>query len=126
VKIGAACEIKKSRIGKNSKVPHLSYIGDADIGENVNIGAATVTCNFDGFFKNKTVIGDNVFIGSDTMLVAPVKIGKGAITAAGSVISEDIPDNSLAIERNKQKNIENGALRFREKKEKQKKDTKGD
>lgn len=123
VKIGAACEIKKSRIRKNSKVPHLSYIGDADIGENVNIGAGTVTCNFDGFFKNKTVIGDNVFIGSDTMLVAPVKIGKGAITAAGSVISEDVPDDSLAIERNKQKNIENGALRFREKKEKQKKET---
>jgi bifunctional UDP-N-acetylglucosamine pyrophosphorylase / glucosamine-1-phosphate N-acetyltransferase len=126
VKIGASCEIKKSVIRKNSKVPHLSYIGDADIGENVNIGAGTITCNFDGFFKNKTVIDDNVFIGSDTMLVAPVKIGKGAITAAGSVISENVPDSSLAIERNNQKNIENGALRFREKKEKQKKDTQGD
>jgi len=120
VKIGACCEIKKSIISSNSKVPHLSYIGDAEVGSNVNVGAATVTCNYDGFFKNKTIIEDNVFIGSDTMLVAPVKIGKNAITAAGSVISEDVPQDSLAIERTKQVNIVQGAIKFREKKKNQK------
>ncbi len=124
VKIGACCEIKKSVIGKNSKVPHLSYIGDAEIGEDVNVGAATVTCNYDGFFKNKTVIQDGVFIGSDTMLVAPVAVGKGAITAAGSVITQNVPPHSLAIERNRQENIENGAVKFRNNKEKIKKDKK--
>lgn len=122
VKIGACCEIKKSKIASNSKVPHLSYIGDAEIGENVNIGAGTVTCNYDGFMKNRTVIEDGVFIGSDTMLVAPVKIGKGAITAAGSAISMDVPCDSLAIERTSQVNIKDGAVRFREKKQKQKKE----
>lgn len=121
VKIGACCEIKKSRISNNSKVPHLSYIGDAQIGSGVNIGAGTITCNYDGFLKNKTIIEDGVFIGSDTMLIAPVKIGKGAITAAGSAIVEDVPDDCLAIERSRQANIENGAVKFREKKEKQKK-----
>lgn len=120
VKIGACCEIKKSKISDNSKIPHLSYIGDADIGSGVNVGAGTITCNYDGFFKNKTIVEDNVFIGSDTMLVAPVKIGKGAITAAGAAISEDVPPDSIAVERNKQINIEGGALRFRQKKEKQK------
>jgi bifunctional UDP-N-acetylglucosamine pyrophosphorylase/glucosamine-1-phosphate N-acetyltransferase len=120
VKIGACCEIKKSKISGNSKVPHLSYIGDAQIGAGVNIGAGTITCNYDGFLKNKTVIEDGVFIGSDTMLIAPVRIGKGAITAAGSVIVEDVPPDCLAIERSKQANIEAGAVKFREKKEKQK------
>ena len=122
VKIGACCEIKKSFIASGSKVPHLSYIGDAEIGENVNIGAGTITCNYDGFLKNKTVIEDEVFIGSDTMLVAPVRIGKGAITAAGSAIGTDVPPDSLAIERTPQANIEDGAVRFREKKLKQKKE----
>ena len=120
VKIGACCEIKKSRISNGSKVPHLSYIGDAQIGADVNIGAGTITCNYDGFLKNKTIIEDGVFIGSDTMLVAPVRIGKGAITAAGSAIVEDVPGDCLAIERSKQANIESGAIKFREKKEKQK------
>jgi len=120
VKIGACCEIKKSKIAGNSKIPHLSYIGDAEIGSGVNVGAGTITCNYDGFFKNKTVIEDNVFIGSDTMLVAPVKIGRGAITAAGSSISEDVPPQSIAVERNRQVNIEDGAVRFRDKKQKQK------
>lgn len=120
VKIGACCEIKKSKISNGSKVPHLSYIGDAQIGTGVNIGAGTITCNYDGFLKNKTVIEDGVFIGSDTMLVAPVRIGKGAITAAGSSIVEDVPADCLAIERCKQANIESGAIKFREKKEKQK------
>jgi bifunctional UDP-N-acetylglucosamine pyrophosphorylase / glucosamine-1-phosphate N-acetyltransferase len=120
VKIGACCEIKKARISDDSKVPHLSYIGDAQIGSGVNIGAGTITCNYDGFLKNKTIIEDGVFIGSDTMLVAPVKIGKGAITAAGSAIVEDVPGDCLAIERSRQANIESGAIKFREKKEKQK------
>jgi bifunctional UDP-N-acetylglucosamine pyrophosphorylase / glucosamine-1-phosphate N-acetyltransferase len=122
VKIGACCEIKKSKISGNSKVPHLSYIGDAQIGTGVNIGAGTITCNYDGFLKNRTVIEDGVFIGSDTMLVAPVNIGKGAITAAGSAIVEDVPADCLAIERSKQANIEAGAVKFREKKEKQKRE----
>ena len=120
VKIGACCEIKKSVIGDGSKVPHLSYIGDAEIGRGVNVGAATVTCNYDGFFKNKTVIEDDVFIGSDTMLVAPVRLGRGSITAAGSVISQDVPADGLAIERNRQENIKDGAARFRNKRKKEK------
>ncbi len=113
VKIGAFCEIKKSDIASGSKVPHLSYIGDTRIGSGVNIGASSVTVNYDGFKKSKTIIGDDVFIGSDTMLIAPVKIGKGAIVAAGSVIYQDVPSNSLAIERGKQKNIKNGAVRYK-------------
>jgi bifunctional UDP-N-acetylglucosamine pyrophosphorylase / glucosamine-1-phosphate N-acetyltransferase len=98
-KAGAYVEIKKSIVGKGSKVPHLSYIGDAEIGENVNIGAGTITCNYDGETgkKSKTVIGDDVLIGSDTMLVAPVKVGDGAVTGAGSVVSRDLPPNQVAI-----------------------------
>ena len=115
VKIGAFCEIKKSDIAHGSKVPHLSYIGDTEIGSGVNIGASSVTVNYDGFKKSKTIIEDDVFIGSDTMLIAPVKIGKGAIVAAGSVIYKDVPSNSLAIERGKQKNIKDGASRYRDK-----------
>lgn len=120
VKIGAFCEVKKSSIDKNSKLPHLSYVGDTEIGKRVNIGASSVTLNYNGFTKSKTIIEDDVFIGSDTMLVAPVRIGKGSIVAAGSVISKDIPPNSLAIERGNQKNIKDGAIRYRERKKKQK------
>ena len=120
VKIGGFCEVKKSRVGKNSKIPHLTYIGDTEIGNNVNIGASSVTCNYDGYRKNKTVIGNNVFIGSDTMLVPPVEIGNGAIVAAGSVITENVPDNSLAIARNTQVNVEGGAAKYRAKKEMEK------
>ncbi|MBA7695308.1 Bifunctional protein GlmU [subsurface metagenome] len=116
VKIGAFCEIKKSKIARGSKVPHLNYIGDAEIGSGVNIGASSVTVNYDGFKKSRTIIEDDVFIGSDTMLIAPVKIGKGAIIAAGSVIYQDVPPNSLAIERGKQKNIKDGAVRYRDRK----------
>ena len=116
VKIGAFCEIKKSEIARGSKVPHLSYIGDTEIGSGVNIGASSVTVNYDGFKKSKTIIGDDVFIGSDTMLIAPVKIGKGAIIAAGSVIYQDVPSNSMAIERGEQKNIKDGAVRYRDRK----------
>ncbi len=104
-KVGSFCEIKKSVIREGAKVPHLSYVGDADIGANANVGAGTITCNYDGFNKHKTVVGEGSFIGSDTMLVAPVKIGKNATTGAGSVISKDVPDGALAIERSDQKNI---------------------
>ena len=98
-------EIKKSEIGDGSKVPHLSYIGDASLGKEVNIGAGSITCNYDGINKHRTVIGDNVFIGSDSMLVAPIVIGKGSTTAAGSTITKDVEEFSLAIERNQQKTI---------------------
>jgi bifunctional UDP-N-acetylglucosamine pyrophosphorylase/glucosamine-1-phosphate N-acetyltransferase len=98
-KAGTYVEVKKSVIGKGSKVPHLSYIGDAEIGSNVNIGAGTITCNYDGETgkKSKTVIGDDVLIGSDTMLVAPVKVGDGAVTGAGSVVSRDLPPGQVAV-----------------------------
>ncbi len=105
-KAGSFVEIKGSRVGKGSKVPHLSYVGDADIGRGVNVGAATVTVNYDGWDKHRTVIGDDVKIGSDTMLVAPVRVGKGAMTGAGSVITKDVPPGALGIERSEQRNVE--------------------
>ncbi|MDO8886301.1 bifunctional UDP-N-acetylglucosamine diphosphorylase/glucosamine-1-phosphate N-acetyltransferase GlmU [Candidatus Oleimmundimicrobium sp.] len=104
-KIGAFVEIKKSEVGVDSKVSHLSYIGDATIGNNVNIGAGSITCNYDGVEKHKTIIEDDVFIGSDTMLIAPLKVHKGAMTGAGSAITSDVPAGSLAIERSKQRTI---------------------
>ncbi len=93
--VGNFVEVKKSRIGRGTKAMHLSYLGDATIGENTNIGAGTVTCNYDGKHKNPTVIEDNVRIGSDTMLVAPVRVGSGSVTAAGSVVTEDVPPNTM-------------------------------
>ena len=107
VKIGNFVETKKSKIKSNSKVNHLSYIGDSEIGKNTNIGAGTITCNYDGFKKNKTIISDNVFIGSNTSLVAPVKINKKSIVGAGSVITKDVKEKSLALERSEQEEIEN-------------------
>ena len=107
VKIGNFVETKKSKIKKNSKVNHLSYIGDTLIGKNSNIGAGTITCNYDGVKKNKTTISDNVFIGSNSSLVAPIKINKNAVVGAGSVITEDVKENSLSIERSEQEEIEN-------------------
>ena len=92
-------------MGKGSKVPHLSYVGDATIGDEVNVGAGTVTVNYDGFAKHPTVIGDQAHIGSDTMLVAPVKVGKKAWTGAGSVITKDVPAGALAVERGEQRNV---------------------
>ncbi|TET49838.1 MAG: UDP-N-acetylglucosamine diphosphorylase/glucosamine-1-phosphate N-acetyltransferase, partial [Actinomycetota bacterium] len=118
VKIGAFCEVKKSIIEDGSKVPHLSYVGDTDIGKGVNIGASSVTVNYNGFSKSRTIIEDDVFIGSDTMLIAPVRIGRGAIVAAGSVITRDVGENVMAIERAKQKNIRNGAVKYRNRKNK--------
>ena len=114
-KIGNFVEIKKSKIGRGSKVPHLSYVGDATLGRNVNIGAGTITCNYDGVDKHRTLIEDNVFIGSDTMLVAPIKVGKGATTGAGSTISKDVPSGSLAIGRARQTNINDWKRKTKEK-----------
>ena len=102
--IGNFVEVKKSRVGKGSKANHLTYIGDATIGENVNIGAGTITCNYDGAKKHPTIIEDNVFIGSDSALVAPVRIGKNAYVGAGSTITEDVPDDSLGLARGRQAN----------------------
>jgi len=104
VKIGNFVEVKKSTIGKGSKAQHLSYIGDSEVGENVNVGAGTITCNYDGKKKHRTVIGDGAFIGSNTALVAPVNIGKETVIGAGSVITEDVPDYSLGLGRAKQVN----------------------
>ena len=112
-KIGNFVEIKKSKIGKRSKVPHLTYVGDAIVGQDVNIGAGTITCNYDGKNKYQTIIEDEVFIGSDSMLVAPVRVGKGATTAAGSTITKDVENDSLAIERSQQKNIKGWRKRKR-------------
>ena len=107
VKIGNFVETKKSKIKSKTKVNHLSYIGDSEIGKNTNIGAGTITCNYNGVKKNKTIISDNVFIGSNTSLVAPVKIKKKSIIGAGSVITKDVKENSLALERSEQEEIEN-------------------
>lgn len=112
-KVGTYVEIKKSTVGEGSKVPHLSYIGDTTIGANSNIGAGTVTVNYDGYEKHRTVIGDNVRIGSDTMLVAPVTVGDEAFTGAGSVITSDVPDGALAVERTVQKNVDGYAEKRR-------------
>ena len=112
-KVGAYVEIKNSTIGEGTKVPHLSYVGDAEIGSGTNIGAATVFVNYDGVEKHKTKIGDEVRIGSDTMLVAPVSIGDGAYTAAGSVITDDVPAGAMGVARSKQRNILGWVLRKR-------------
>ncbi len=106
VKIGSFVEIKKAIIGEGSKVPHLSYMGDCEIGSHCNIGCGTITCNYDGFHKSKTIIGDKSFIGSNTNLVAPVTLGDNSFVAAGSTITEDVPADSLAIARQRQTNKE--------------------
>jgi len=103
--IGNFVEVKKTTLGKNSKANHLSYLGDTIIGDNVNIGAGTITCNYDGIDKHKTIIEDGAFIGSNTSLVAPVKIGKKSVIGAGSVITEDAPENKLTLSRPDQKTI---------------------
>ena len=106
-KIGNFVEVKKSRVGKNSKVSHLSYVGDTIIGKSSNIGAGTITCNYDGIKKNRTIIKDNVFIGSNTSLIAPVKINKNSIVGAGSVITKNVKEKTLALSRSKQLEIKN-------------------
>ncbi len=106
VKIGSFVEIKKAKIAEGTKVPHLSYMGDCEIGAKTNIGCGTITCNYDGFNKSKTIIGDNSFIGSNTNLVAPVTLGNNTFVAAGSTITDDVPDYALAIARQRQTNKE--------------------
>lgn len=105
VKVGNFVETKKIKVGKGSKINHLSYVGDAELGENVNVGAGTITCNYDGVNKHQTTIGDNAFIGSNTSLVAPVEVGKNATVGAGSTISKNVPEGELGLTRAGQKNI---------------------
>ncbi len=121
-KAGAFVEIKNSEIGEGSKVPHLSYIGDADIGERTNVGAGSITANYDGARKHRTTIGDDAFVGVDTMLVAPVSVGDEAYTGAGSVITDDVPDGALGIARGRQRNIEG----YMKRRKSQQRDSKGE
>ncbi|MCX5779668.1 MAG: DapH/DapD/GlmU-related protein, partial [Firmicutes bacterium] len=104
-KVGDFVEIKKSTLGEGSKAPHLSYIGDAQVGKGVNIGAGTITCNYDGTNKSLTIIEDGVFIGSNTNLVAPIKIGAYSVTGAGSTLTRDVPPETLAVERAEQRHL---------------------
>jgi len=115
-RIGNFVEVKASTIGEGAKAQHLSYIGDADVGSKVNIGAGTITCNYDGVKKHRTVIEDGVFIGSDTQLVAPVKVGKGAYVGAGSTITKDVPPGALAISRSRERHIRGWAGKRKKKK----------
>ena len=112
--VGNFVELKAVHLGAGAKANHLTYLGDADIGGGSNIGAGTITCNYDGFAKHRTVIGEGVFVGSDTALVAPVRVGDGAIVAAGSVITRDVADDALAIARGQQVDKPGGATAFRE------------
>ena len=114
-RIGNFVEVKASRLGAGAKANHLAYIGDATVGEKANIGAGVVTCNYDGLSKHSTDIGAGAFVGSDTMLVAPVRVGSGATTAAGSVITKDVPDGALAIGRSRQRNLEGWQQRRKKK-----------
>jgi bifunctional UDP-N-acetylglucosamine pyrophosphorylase/glucosamine-1-phosphate N-acetyltransferase len=113
-KVGNFVELKKAEVAEGAKVNHLSYVGDAEVGANANIGAGTITCNYDGFGKYRTVIGAGAFIGSNTALVAPVTVGDGAVVGAGSVITEDVEADALAVERSEQKGVAGWAKRFRE------------
>jgi bifunctional UDP-N-acetylglucosamine pyrophosphorylase/glucosamine-1-phosphate N-acetyltransferase len=110
-KAGTFVEIKNSHVGAGSKVPHLAYVGDADIGPGTNLGAGTITANYDGFRKHRTTIGRDVRLGVDTMLIAPVEVGDAAYTGAGAVIKEDVPEGALAVSQNDQRNIEGYAER---------------
>jgi bifunctional UDP-N-acetylglucosamine pyrophosphorylase/glucosamine-1-phosphate N-acetyltransferase len=114
VRIGNFVETKASTLEAGVKVNHLSYVGDSHVGANANLGAGTITCNYDGFSKHKTEIGEGAFIGTNSSLVAPVKIGKGAYIGSGSVITRDVPDDAMAVERSQQTNREDGAKRYRE------------
>jgi bifunctional UDP-N-acetylglucosamine pyrophosphorylase/glucosamine-1-phosphate N-acetyltransferase len=120
-KIGNFVEVKKSVIGKGSKANHLAYIGDSLVGEEVNIGAGTITCNYDGFEKHQTVIGDGVFVGSNVELVAPVKVGSRSSIGAGTTVTKDVPEGALAISRVKQKNIKGWEKKMKLRREKQRK-----
>jgi bifunctional UDP-N-acetylglucosamine pyrophosphorylase/glucosamine-1-phosphate N-acetyltransferase len=110
-RVGNFVEVKQSRLGEGAKASHLAYLGDADVGAGANIGAGVVTCNYDGVAKHPTTIGEGAFVGSDTMLVAPVRVGEQASTAAGSVITHDVPPGALAVGRSKQRNVAGWAAR---------------
>jgi len=114
-RVGNFVELKKTRLGKGSKAPHLAYLGDAEIGPGCNIGAGTITCNYDGTHKHKTELGPGVFIGSDTQLVAPVTVGEGAYVAAGTTVTQDVPPGALAISRTRQLNLEGWVARRKQK-----------
>ena len=114
-KVGNFVEIKNTDLGAGAKVSHLTYLGDASIGAEANIGAGTITCNYDGFGKHRTQIGEGAFIGSNSALVAPISIGKGAFVGSGSVITDDIPDDALGLGRGRQIVKEGWAIEFREK-----------
>jgi len=113
-RIGNFVEIKAAAVGAGAKVNHLSYVGDADVGEKANIGAGTITCNYDGVEKNRTRIGAGAFVGSNVSLVAPVSVGDRAYVGSGSVITLDVPEDAMAVERGQQTNREGGATRYRE------------
>ena len=115
-KIGNFVETKKAVIGEKSQASHLTYIGDASLGKNVNVGCGTITCNYDGVNKHQTTIGDDVFVGSDVQFVAPVTIGRGSLIGAGSTITMDVPADALAISRVEQKNIAGWAKKNKKKK----------
>ena len=112
-RVGNFVEVKNATLGPGVKAGHLAYLGDADIGKEANIGAGVITCNYDGVKKSKTTIGERAFIGSDTMLVAPVEVGADASTGAGSTITRSVPANALAVERSEQRTVENWSERRR-------------
>jgi bifunctional UDP-N-acetylglucosamine pyrophosphorylase/glucosamine-1-phosphate N-acetyltransferase len=116
VKIGNFVEVKNADLAQGVSVSHLTYVGDANVGEGTNVGAGTITCNYDGFTKNRTEIGKGVFVGSNSTLVAPVKIGDGAFIAAGSVVTKDVPEDALAVGRSRQENKEQWAKSWRKRK----------
>jgi bifunctional UDP-N-acetylglucosamine pyrophosphorylase/glucosamine-1-phosphate N-acetyltransferase len=113
VKVGDFVEVKNSNIGSGTKMPHLTYVGDSDIGDGCNIACGTITCNYDGFKKSRTTIGDGAFIGCNVNLVAPIDIEDGAYIGAGSTITKDVPEDALAVARKHQTNVEGWAARFR-------------
>ncbi|MCK4866907.1 MAG: bifunctional UDP-N-acetylglucosamine diphosphorylase/glucosamine-1-phosphate N-acetyltransferase GlmU [Alphaproteobacteria bacterium] len=115
-RVGNFVEVKNAVLGAGAKANHLSYIGDAEVGAGANIGAGTITCNYDGYLKHRTEIGENAFIGSNTALVAPVSVGKGALIGAGSTIIKDVPDDAVAVARGRQVTLEGGARDYRERK----------
>jgi bifunctional UDP-N-acetylglucosamine pyrophosphorylase/glucosamine-1-phosphate N-acetyltransferase len=109
--VGNFVEVKQATLGPGAKANHLAYVGDAEVGAGANLGAGVVTCNYDGVAKHRTTIGAGAFVGSDTMLVAPVSVGEGATTGAGSVITKDVPAGALAVERSAQRTVEGWAER---------------
>ena len=114
-KVGNFVEVKNSTVGEGSKLPHLQYIGDSDIGSGVNMGCGTITVNYDGKEKHRTTIEDNAFVGCNSNLVAPVTVGRGSYVAAGSTITKNVPEDALAVARGKQVNLEGWAKKHREK-----------